>query len=136
MRKDPPVDEDYMNALHLLGLAQTMGTKVFNNPVSIKEFNEKVFAIHFAKYIPKTLISSKIDKIKSFIKDKQEIVVKPLDGMGGKSIYKMEKIQESEYETLLKNKIMNRYLGKNILRSETAPVVVAAIIRNHFGKIT
>ena len=40
------------------------------------------------------------------------------------------------YNFLLKNKIMNRYLGKNILRSETAPVVVAAIIRNHFGKIT
>ena len=102
MRKDPPVDEDYINALHLLGLAQAMGTKVFNNPVSIKEFNEKVFAIHFAKYIPETLISSKIDKIKSFIKDKKEIVVKPLDGMGGKSIYKMDKIQESEIETLLK----------------------------------
>lgn len=102
MRKDPPVDEDYMNALHLLGLAQAMGTKVFNNPVSIKEFNEKVFAIHFTKYIPETLISSKIDKIKSFIKDKKEIVVKPLDGMGGKSIYKMDKIQESEIETLLK----------------------------------
>ena len=91
-----------MNALHLLSLAQAMGTKVFNNPVSIKEFNEKVFAIHFAKYIPETLISSKIDKIKSFIKDKKEIVVKPLDGMGGKSIYKMDKIQESEFETLLK----------------------------------
>ena len=102
MRKDPPVDEDYMNALHLLGLAQAMGTKVFNNPVSIKELNEKVFAIHFAKYIPETLISSKIDKIKSFIKDKKEIVVKPLDGMGGKSIYKMDKIQDSEIETLLK----------------------------------
>ena len=102
MRKDPPVDEGYMNALHLLGLAQVMGTKVFNNPVSIKEFNEKVFAIHFEKYIPETLISSKIDKIKSFIKDKKEIVVKPLDGMGGKSIYKMDKIQESEIETLLK----------------------------------
>ena len=102
MRKDPPVDEDYINALHLLGLAQAMGTKVFNNPVSIKEFNEKVFAIHFAKYIPETLISSKIDKIKRFIKDKKEIVVKPLDGMGGKSIYKMDKIQESEIETLLK----------------------------------
>ena len=102
MRKDPPVDEDYMNALHLLGLAQVMGTKVFNNPVSIKEFNEKVFATHFSKYIPETLISSKIDNIKSFTKGKKEIVVKPLNGMGGKSIYKMNKIQESEIETLLK----------------------------------
>ena len=43
---------------------------------------------------------------------------------------------QQELNFLLKNKIMNRYLGKNILRSETAPVVVAAIIRNHFGKIT
>ena len=102
MRKDPPVDEDYNNALHLLDLAKHNGAVIHNNPCALKKFNEKVFAIHFAKYIPETLISSKIDKIKSFIKDKKEIVVKPLDGMGGKSIYKMDKIQESEIEILLK----------------------------------
>ena len=52
MRKDPPVDKNYINALHLLGLAETQGATVYNKPNSIKEFNEKIFAIHFKEFIP------------------------------------------------------------------------------------
>mgnify|MGYP003299429957 CR=1 FL=1 len=66
MRKDPPVDENYVNALHLLGLAEKKGAVIYNKPNAIKEFNEKIFAIHFQEYIPKTLISSKISKIEKF----------------------------------------------------------------------
>ena len=66
MRKDPPVDENYINALHLLGLAEKQGAIVFNKPNSIKEFNEKIFALHFKKFIPKTLVTAKLDKINDF----------------------------------------------------------------------
>ena len=87
MRKDPPVDENYINALHLLGLAETQGAKIFNKPNSIKEFNEKVFSIYFKDFIPRTLITSNLSKIEDFHNELEEpIVVKPLDGMGGKSI--------------------------------------------------
>lgn len=101
MRKDPPVDSDYINALHLLGLAEKQGATVFNKPNSIKEFNEKIFAIHFKEFIPKTLVSSNINKIKEFQEKHQTIVVKPLDGMGGASIYKFDNIDEDNINILL-----------------------------------
>lgn len=94
MRKDPPVDENYLNALHLLGLAEKQGGTIFNKPNSIKEFNEKIFALHFNKYVPKTLITSNIEKIKDFYELHKKIIVKPLDGMGGISIYKIDDLNE------------------------------------------
>ena len=101
MRKDPPVDSDYINSLHLLGLAETQGAKIFNRPNSIKEFNEKIFALHFKEFIPKTLITSNIEKIINFQANHEIIVVKPLDGMGGESIFKMEDMEEENLDILL-----------------------------------
>tara|TARA_Y100000996_G_scaffold404326_1_gene378313 strand:- start:214 stop:1137 length:924 start_codon:yes stop_codon:yes gene_type:complete len=94
MRKDPPVDEDYINALHLLDLAEKQGAIIFNTPNAIKNFNEKIFALHFSQYIPQTLVTSKIEKIKMFFESHKTIIVKPLDGMGGISIYKFNELSE------------------------------------------
>ncbi|MBL6818563.1 MAG: glutathione synthase [Proteobacteria bacterium] len=101
MRKDPPVDTNYLNALHLLGLAEIQGATIFNKPNAIKEFNEKVFATHFKEFIPRTLITSCIEKIIKFQANHEIIIVKPLDGMGGDSIYKMENIEEENLDILL-----------------------------------
>ena len=96
MRKDPPVDQDYMNTLHLLDLAKADGAKVINDPSAIKKFNEKVFALYFKEHIPNTLVSAKISEIQNFLAAFKEIVIKPLDGMGGESIYKINKINKAE----------------------------------------
>ena len=101
MRKDPPVDTNYLNALHLLGLAEIQGAIIFNKPNAIKEFNEKVFATHFKEFTPRTLITSCIEKIIKFQANHEIIIVKPLDGMGGDSIYKMENIEEENLDILL-----------------------------------
>lgn len=101
MRKDPPIDEDYINTLHLLGLAEEQGAKVFNKPNSIKEFNEKIFAIHFKEFIPETLITANIQKIIEFQMDQEIVIVKPLDGMGGSSIFKMEDMEDENLDILL-----------------------------------
>ena len=101
MRKDPPVEEDYINALHLLGLAEEQGAKVFNKPNSSKEFNEKIFAIHFKEFIPETLITANIQKIIEFQVDQEIVIVKPLDGMGGTSIFKMEDMEDENLDILL-----------------------------------
>ena len=101
MRKDPPVDTNYLNALHLLGLAEIQGATIFNKPNAIKEFNEKVFATHFKEFTPRTLITSCIEKIIKFQANHEIIIVKPLDGMGGDSIYKMENIEEENLDILL-----------------------------------
>ena len=96
MRKDPPVDQDYMNTLHLLDLAKADGAKVINDPSAIKKFNEKVFALYFKEHIPNTLVSAKMSEIQNFLAAFKEIVIKPLDGMGGESIYKINKINKAE----------------------------------------
>jgi len=102
MRKDPPVDEDYNNALHLLDLAKKNGAVIHNSPSAIKKFNEKVFSTHFVEFIPKTLISSNITKIKAFFDLNKKIIIKPLDGMGGTSIYKFEELNEENLKLLKK----------------------------------
>ena len=117
MRKDPPVDENYINTLHFLGLAESQGTTVYNNPVAVKEFNEKIFALHFAKYIPETLITSKIKKIDLFLNNKNSVVIKPLDGMGGTSIYKIEKLEAEEMKII-----------KDMTNNETTHIIVQEFI--------
>ena len=98
MRKDPPVNQDYMNTLHLLDLAKVNGAKIINDPSAIKKFNEKVFALYFKEHIPNTIVSAKISEIKNFLAEFKEIVIKPLDGMGGESIYKINKINKAAEE--------------------------------------
>ena len=117
MRKDPPVDADYINSLHLLDLAETQGARVFNKPNSIKEFNEKMFALHFKDYIPRTLVTSNLEKVINFQADHETIIVKPLDGMGGDSIYKMEDMEEENLDILL-----------DMTEDETTQIVVQEFI--------
>jgi glutathione synthase len=117
MRKDPPVDTDYINSLHLLGLAETQGARVFNKPNSIKEFNEKMFALHFKDYIPRTLVTSNLEKVINFQADHETIIVKPLDGLGGDSIYKMEDMEEENLDILL-----------DMTEDETTQIVVQEFI--------
>lgn len=102
MRKDPPVNESYINSLHLLGLAEKQGAVVFNKPRSIKEFNEKIFALHFKEFTPKTLVTSNINKIENFFELHKTIIIKPLDGMGGASIYKIDELNEENKDLLIK----------------------------------
>ena len=89
MRKDPPFDMDYIYATYLLEQLESDGVLVVNKPSSLRDANEKLFALNFPECIPKTLVSSNIEKLNTFINEIQTVVVKPLDGMGGTDIYKL-----------------------------------------------
>jgi len=89
MRKDPPFNMDYIYATYLLEQAENDGVLVVNKPQSLRDANEKLFALNFSHCMPSTLISTQIDQIKSFIKAEKTVVVKPLDGMGGNDIFKL-----------------------------------------------
>ncbi len=89
MRKDPPFNMDYIYATYLLEQAERAGVLVVNKPQSLRDANEKLFALNFEHCMPTTLISTQIDQIKSFIKAEKTVVVKPLDGMGGNDIFKL-----------------------------------------------
>ena len=101
MRKDPPFDMDYIYATYLLEQAEIGGVMVVNKPSSLRDANEKLFALNFPDCIPETLVSSNIEQLIAFINDNEEVVVKPLDGMGGKDIYKLKTGDENINEVLL-----------------------------------
>ncbi|MGC8466882.1 MAG: glutathione synthase [Acidithiobacillus sp.] len=84
MRKDPPVDLDFLLACHLLDHA---GTWVVNDPRSLREANEKLFALNFPEFLPEHLISRDIPALRAFLDEYREIVVKPLNARGGEGVF-------------------------------------------------
>jgi glutathione synthase len=89
MRKDPPFDTEYLYATHLLEAARREGARVFNDPRALRDHNEKLAITEFADFIPATLIARDADSIRAFQRDHRDIVVKPLDGMGGRSVFRL-----------------------------------------------
>ena len=89
MRKDPPFDSEFLYATQILELAEQRGSLVVNKPQSLRDCNEKLFTSWFADSIADTLVSSRADIIKAFHKKHGDVILKPLDGMGGASIFKV-----------------------------------------------
>ena len=88
MRTDPPVDADYLHDTQLLGMAQRQGARVVNDPQGLRDFNEKLAALLFPQCCPPTLVSRDPKALKAFVGEHGEAVLKPLDGMGGRSIFR------------------------------------------------
>lgn len=88
MRKDPPVDAAYLHDTQLLGMAQAQGALVVNDPQGLRDFNEKLAALLFPQCCPPTLVSREAAMLKAFVGEHGEAVLKPLDGMGGRSIFR------------------------------------------------
>lgn len=87
MRKDPPFDMEYIYTTYVLEKAEEDGVLIVNKPQSLRDMNEKVYTAWFPECTPSTLISRSMAEIKLFLGQHKKIVVKPLDGMGGKSIF-------------------------------------------------
>ena len=87
MRKDPPFDMEYIYTTYILERAQEHGVLVVNEPAALRDINEKAFTAWFPQCCPDTVITRSIPDMRSFLKDHGEIVVKPLHGMGGRSIF-------------------------------------------------
>ncbi len=88
MRKDPPVDADYLHDTQILGLAHRQGARVVNDPQGLRDLNEKLAALLFPQCCPPTLVSRDAAALKAFVNAHGEAVLKPLDGMGGRSIFR------------------------------------------------
>jgi glutathione synthase len=87
MRQDPPFDFEYVAATWLLERAEATGARIWNKPRSIRDHSEKVAITEFPQYTPTTLIASDPDDIHAFIDELGDVILKPLDGMGGSSIF-------------------------------------------------
>jgi glutathione synthase len=88
MRKDPPVDADYLHDTQILGLAQRQGARIVNEPQGLRDLNEKLAALLFPQCCPPTLVSRDAAALKAFVNAHGQAVLKPLDGMGGRSIFR------------------------------------------------
>jgi glutathione synthase len=89
MRKDPPFDMEYIYSTYLLEMAEKKGARVFNRPRAIRDHNEKLAIGKFGEHIAPTIVSRQPDVIRAFIGEHRDVVVKPLDGMGGTSIFRV-----------------------------------------------
>lgn len=103
MRKDPPFDTEYIFSTYILEQAQAAGCVVVNDPRALRDANEKLFTSWFADVCPSTLVTRDAAEIKSFLSEFGDIIVKPLDGMGGSSIFRVTRDDVNAsviYETL------------------------------------
>lgn len=89
MRVDPPFNMDYIYTTYMLEYAEAQGTLVVNKPASLRDVNEKLYTGWFPEHTPKTLVSANAARHKKFLEEHKDIIVKPLDGMGGASIFRL-----------------------------------------------
>ncbi|WIH19818.1 glutathione synthase [Photobacterium damselae] len=89
MRKDPPFDTEYIYATYILERAEVEGTLIVNKPQSLRDCNEKLFTAWFPELTPTTMVTRRADKIKAFHQQHGDVILKPLDGMGGSSIFRV-----------------------------------------------
>ncbi|MET0355979.1 MAG: glutathione synthase [Cellvibrio sp.] len=88
MRKDPPFDNEFIYSTYILEAAQKQGVLVVNDPRSLRDCNEKIFATQFPQCCPPVLVSSDSVKLRKFHQEHNDVIFKPLDGMGGTSIFR------------------------------------------------
>jgi len=89
MRKDPPFDMEYVYSTYMLEAAEREGARVFNRPRAIRDNNEKMAITRFPEFIAPTLVSRDVASVQAFIDEHRDTIVKPLDGMGGTSIFRV-----------------------------------------------
>jgi len=121
MRKDPPFDTEYIFATYLLERAQAEGTLVVNDPRSLRDANEKLFTAWFADVCPPTLVARRKQDIRGFLDEHGDIVVKPLDGMGGSSIFR---IRQGDANTSVILETMTAYETRFCMAQRYLPAIL------------
>lgn len=89
MRKDPPFDMEYVYSTYLLEIAEKRGARVFNRPQAIRDFNEKMAIARFGQFTAPTLVTRRAELLRGFLGEHADIILKPLDGMGGASVFRV-----------------------------------------------
>lgn len=106
MRKDPPFDMEYIMDTYILELAEKQGVLVFNKPQALRDANEKFFTEFFTKFTPANRISRNPELLRQAVHELDQVIIKPMDGMGGQSIFKTAKNDKNLnviLETVTKN---------------------------------
>lgn len=138
MRKDPPFDNEFVYTTQLLEMAETEGTMIVNRPQSLRDCNEKLFATLFPQCCPPVLVTREESLLRAFHAEHQDVIFKPLDGMGGASIFRIredgvnlgviiETLTEHGKQTIMAQKYIPEIVNgdKRILMIDGEPVPYA-----------
>jgi len=120
MRKDPPFDQEYIYATYLLERAESMGVYVVNKPQSLRDANEKLFTAWFPQCCAETLVAREPARIRSFLLEQGEIILKPLDGMGGTSIFHLRQT-DPNLSVILET--MTQYNSRYVMAQKYLPEI-------------
>lgn len=101
-RPDPPVDIDYINACNVFDYVDTERTVMINNPVAIKNFNEKFHLNYFNRFAPQNIVTADTDKIKDFVREHKKVIIKPLNRCFGSGVYYLD-TEERNINAIIKN---------------------------------
>jgi glutathione synthase len=131
MRKDPPFDTEYIYTTYILERAEIQGALVFNRPQGLRDMNEKVYTAWFPECCAPTLITRDMQDMSAFLREHGKVVCKPLDGMGGKSIFVLEQGDKNRnvvLETLTgygtRYAIVQRYLPEIVTAGDCRIILV------------
>jgi glutathione synthase len=120
MRKDPPFDQEYIYATYLLERAESMGVYVVNKPQSLRDANEKLFTAWFPQCCAETLVAREPARIRNFLLEQGEIILKPLDGMGGTSIFHLRQ-NDPNLSVILET--MTQYNSRYVMAQKYIPEI-------------
>jgi len=120
MRKDPPFDSEFIYSTYILEAAEKLGTLVVNKPQSLRDCNEKVFATEFPQCTPPLLVSRSIKRLTHFLEEHQDVVFKPLDGMGGASIFRV-KAEDQNLNVILET--LTQFGNQTIMAQKYLPEI-------------
>jgi glutathione synthase len=121
MRKDPPFDAEYIYSTYILEAAERRGTLVVNRPQSLRDCNEKVFATQFPQCTPPLLVSRDQGRLKKFLVEHGDVVFKPLDGMGGTSIFR---VRDGDQNLNVILETLTKYGAETIMAQKYLPEIV------------
>lgn len=121
LRTDPPFDMEYVYTTYILERAEAEGTVIVNNPQALRDANEKVYTAWFPETTPITLVTRDSGRIKKFLAEHKDIIVKPLDMMGGSSIFRLREGDANINVTL---EVMTEHDGRFIIAQRFIPEIV------------
>jgi glutathione synthase len=120
MRKDPPFDMDYIYSTYLLEMAENAGVLVVNKPQSLRDANEKLYTAWFPQCIPPMLVTCRTELIRAFLAEHGDIILKPLDSMGGASIFRL---QQGDLNTGVIIETLTHYGQRQIMAQRFIPEI-------------
>lgn len=121
MRKDPPFDMEYVYTTHLLDVAEQQGAQVFNRGVAIRNHPEKLSITEFSEFTAPTLVTRDMARLKAFHEQHGDVVVKPLDGMGGTGVFRMGKVEPNRGAIL---EMLTHFGTQSIMAQRYIPEIV------------